>query len=509
MLAGTSAQSSNGNIPSGSGVVQQRDSDADGQNGQSCSAANAQDQAPAKAGPAADPAQTDVAQVASRSNAAQAVVTQPQVRSNANGTSRTTEREEKTPANVAAPVVNVALPAPVAPVQIVPVAAPPVPSPNLSAQNDNNAGAQKSEAVSGVAETQADDSRAARTARAADNGQDAPAPQDDKTDDKTVGTSSDAAKDAAVQSSNLLSGSTVCATGFSLPAGITPVALPVSSATLSAMDFLPGIGNTGQLTANSGQSSKTADTSLSKPATANAPAAAATNQAASSATPANASARNTQSTAQSSPTAQHAQVQAVQAAPAPQGQANSAVPQIQVAAHGTTQDVVPSHGRAAEGTAETTHASEQPAQADASESTASQGINTANVIQKMSETEMRVGMHSAEFGDISIRTSVSQQQMTAQISVDHGDLGKAISAHIPAMEAKLGGEFGIRALVQVSQSGMSFSGERSYSAQSDRGSSAQPAQTQVEGIQAISETDSAVPQVAALAVEGYRLDIRA
>jgi hypothetical protein len=166
--------------------------------------------------------------------------------------------------------------------------------------------------------------------------------------------------------------------------------------------------------------------------------------------------------------------------------------------------VAVSHGRA-DGAAETARTSEQPA--DVSESAGTPGINTANVIQKMSETEMRVGIHSAEFGDISIRTSVSQQQMTAQISVDHGDLGKAISAHIPAMEAKLGGEFGLRALVQVSQSGMSFSGERGYSTEKEQRSAAQTAQ--VEVIPASVESDSAAPRVAAVAGEGYRLDIRA
>jgi len=75
-------------------------------------------------------------------------------------------------------------------------------------------------------------------------------------------------------------------------------------------------------------------------------------------------------------------------------------------------------------------------------SAAAAGINSARLIQTMSESEMRVGMHSAEFGDISIRTSVSQQQLTAQISVDHSELGSAISAHLPSLQSKLGSEFG-------------------------------------------------------------------
>lgn len=95
-------------------------------------------------------------------------------------------------------------------------------------------------------------------------------------------------------------------------------------------------------------------------------------------------------------------------------------------------------------------------------------INTARVIQTMSESEMRVGMHSSDFGDISIRTSVSQQQMMAQISVDHRDLSSAISARIPAVQAKLGNEFGLNASIEVSQTSMSFSGDRGQSQQEQK-----------------------------------------
>src|SRR5262249_8280778 len=107
-----------------------------------------------------------------------------------------------------------------------------------------------------------------------------------------------------------------------------------------------------------------------------------------------------------------------------------------------------------------------------------------------------------------IRTSVSQQQMLTQISVDHGDLGKAISAHIPTLESKLGGELGIRATVQVSESGMSFSGERnSSSPQRDQRTFFQPAA--VESAEPSVETYSALPHMAATTGDSYRLDIRA
>ncbi|HUH62915.1 MAG TPA: hypothetical protein VLZ50_07960 [Terracidiphilus sp.] len=135
-------------------------------------------------------------------------------------------------------------------------------------------------------------------------------------------------------------------------------------------------------------------------------------------------------------------------------------------------------------------------------------INTARLIQSMSQTEMRVGMHSPEFGEISIRTAVSQQQMTAQISVDHGDLANAISTHIPAMQEKLGGETGLRALVEVGQGPMSFSGDRGSSSPRQQPSHAAPAR--IASTDTPVETDHPVLRPTTWTVgSGYRLDIRA
>jgi len=127
------------------------------------------------------------------------------------------------------------------------------------------------------------------------------------------------------------------------------------------------------------------------------------------------------------------------------------------------------------------------------QSVAAGGINTAKLIQTMNETGMQVGMRTAEFGDISIRTSVSQQQMMTQISVDHPDLGQAISAHISAVQTKLGDELGIHATIEVGQSGAGFTGEKSYSSQ----------QEQQQPVNHLVDTDSAT------AVEGESLSLRA
>ena len=66
---------------------------------------------------------------------------------------------------------------------------------------------------------------------------------------------------------------------------------------------------------------------------------------------------------------------------------------------------------------------------------------------------MRVGMHSAEFGSISIATSVTPGGLAAQISLDHGELGRALAAHLPGIEEKLGSTLGLSAKVEVRDTG--------------------------------------------------------
>jgi hypothetical protein len=67
-------------------------------------------------------------------------------------------------------------------------------------------------------------------------------------------------------------------------------------------------------------------------------------------------------------------------------------------------------------------------------------INTARLIQTANQSEMRVGLRSTDFGNISISTSTTRDTISAQISLDHGELAKTLVAHLPEMQARLGGE---------------------------------------------------------------------
>jgi hypothetical protein len=309
--------------------------------------------------------------------------------------------------------------------------------------------------------------------------------------------------DATLQSADAPASGTTSGAGFTLLAGTSNQGAALSVAMLSSMGLMPGFGEATQPTDKTLQSNKIPDQSSGK--TFDNEMAGSDPKGGSTQAPSTLADSSVHSVANNQ-TLQHAQTDVSQPAGVTPKAADAGATQIQtISSQGTSRDAAPPRSREDEG-ANSPRLNEQPPQAQGAEGAAASGINTARVIQNMSESEMRVGMHSAEFGDISIRTSVSQQQMLAQISVDHGDLGKAISAHIPAMQEKLGGETGLRALVEVTQSGMSFSGERGDPAPKDQrtpaaaasGENAPAAESDAQAIRTVSNT-----------ADGNRLDIRA
>lgn len=82
-------------------------------------------------------------------------------------------------------------------------------------------------------------------------------------------------------------------------------------------------------------------------------------------------------------------------------------------------------------------------------------INTAKLIQAMGQSEMRVGVRTNEFGNISIKTSATRDLISAQISLDHGELARTIATHLPEMQAKLGGSQGMEVRIDMSREGSS------------------------------------------------------
>ena len=81
-------------------------------------------------------------------------------------------------------------------------------------------------------------------------------------------------------------------------------------------------------------------------------------------------------------------------------------------------------------------------------------INTARLIQTMNQSEMRVGMRSSEFGNISINTFAAKDLISAQILVDHGELARTIAASLPDMQSRLGGNHGVDVRIELNRDGM-------------------------------------------------------
>ena len=149
-----------------------------------------------------------------------------------------------------------------------------------------------------------------------------------------------------------------------------------------------------------------------------------------------------------------------------------------------------------------------PVHGEGSEPVATSSINTARLMQTMSESEMRVGMHSSEFGDISIRTSISQQQMVAQISLDHSDLSQVIAAHASTLQSRLGEDFGIHASIEVHNSGSGFANDPGQSSQREQRDFRHSARTEI-GLPVAEENSSIQFAAVASMSSGNRLDIRA
>jgi hypothetical protein len=145
---------------------------------------------------------------------------------------------------------------------------------------------------------------------------------------------------------------------------------------------------------------------------------------------------------------------------------------------------------------------------DRGDAAATSGINAAKLIQTMGQTEMSVGMRSSEFGNISIRTSVSQQQMLAQISLDHGDLSQALSSHVASMQAKLENESGLHTLIEVNHQGALSSGDSGNSSQREQQEFVRSGRTASAAVAA--EPEPGIGQGAPFSAnDGVRLDIRA
>jgi len=65
------------------------------------------------------------------------------------------------------------------------------------------------------------------------------------------------------------------------------------------------------------------------------------------------------------------------------------------------------------------------------------GVNTAKLVQGLTQSELRVGLQTRDFGNIDIRTSASHHEFSAQISVEHSEVARTLTTELPSLYARL------------------------------------------------------------------------
>jgi hypothetical protein len=144
---------------------------------------------------------------------------------------------------------------------------------------------------------------------------------------------------------------------------------------------------------------------------------------------------------------------------------------------------------------------------------AAHALNSAQLIQSVHGSEMRLGMQSAEFGNISINTSISHQTLSAQISMEHSALGSALAMHLPAIEEKLGSAYGLQAKVELRDTGANSttsdsSGNQSSGDRRSQGGSTGTSPAAIQGSISALTSSNFTSSSTSMAAGTSRLDIR-
>jgi flagellar hook-length control protein FliK len=64
-------------------------------------------------------------------------------------------------------------------------------------------------------------------------------------------------------------------------------------------------------------------------------------------------------------------------------------------------------------------------------------LNSAKMVERLGQAELRVGLQAGEFGRVDIRTSMLHNQFTAHISVERGELSKILASELPSLQSRL------------------------------------------------------------------------
>jgi hypothetical protein len=64
-------------------------------------------------------------------------------------------------------------------------------------------------------------------------------------------------------------------------------------------------------------------------------------------------------------------------------------------------------------------------------------VQSAKLVERIGEAELRLGIRAGEFGSVDIRTSMIHNQFTAEISVERGELGRVMAAELSSLQSRL------------------------------------------------------------------------
>ncbi len=133
-------------------------------------------------------------------------------------------------------------------------------------------------------------------------------------------------------------------------------------------------------------------------------------------------------------------------------------------------------------------------------------VNSAKLLQSVQGSELRFGMRTPDLGNVAIRTSLGHDQVAVEITVEHSELGNAITKHLSVLESKLASEHGMQAQVVVASSG---AGSGDFSGGARRDSSPQTPAASFPGVGSnLKHRNLAVPVPVVQVAQQDRLDVR-
>ena len=92
-------------------------------------------------------------------------------------------------------------------------------------------------------------------------------------------------------------------------------------------------------------------------------------------------------------------------------------------------------------------------------------MHAARLVERLGESELRVGVNTGEFGKVDIRTSMGRNQFTAEISVERGELGRVLAAELPNLHTRLSEQHLPTANITVQDHSAGASGDQQGSRQ--------------------------------------------